>query len=76
VLIHLLNPKLTVLSGRRSSAGKVWKPLIQVALNEQCSEWLFKNTRFAISIINMGTEQIGAGELVMENFWDSTTNRY
>jgi predicted NBD/HSP70 family sugar kinase len=74
VLIHLLNPNLIILSGRGSSAGKVWNAPIQLALNEHCIERLYKNTRVAISTIGMSTEQIGAAALVMENFGSSSTS--
>ena len=68
VLIHLLNPKLIILSGRGSTAGKVWNAPIQQALNEHCIERLFKNTRIVLSTIGISAEQIGAAALVMENF--------
>ena len=75
VLIHLLNPNLIILSGRGSSAGKVWNAAIQLALNEHCIERLYKNTRIAVSTIGLSTEQIGAAALVMENFGGATTIR-
>jgi predicted NBD/HSP70 family sugar kinase len=68
VLIHLLNPKLIILSGRGSTAGQVWNAPIQQALNEHCIERLFKNTRIVISTLGISAEQIGAAALVMENF--------
>ena len=68
VLIHLLNPKLIILSGRGSTAGKVWNAPIQQALNEHCIERLFKNTRMVISTLGISADQIGAAALVMENF--------
>ena len=68
VLIHLLNPKLVILSGRGSTAGHIWYAPIQQALNEQCIHRLFKNTSIVISSLGIGAEQIGAAALVMENF--------
>ena len=68
VLIHLLNPKLIILSGRGSTAGKVWNAPIQQALNEHCIERLFKNTRIVISTLGISADQIGAAALVMEKF--------
>ncbi len=68
VLIHLLNPKLIILSGRGSSAGQVWQAPIQQALNEHCIPRLYQNTMIAISTIGLYAELIGAAALVMENF--------
>ena len=36
ILIHILNPELIILSGRGSTAGKIWQAPIQQALNEHC----------------------------------------
>ncbi len=44
ILIHLLNPELVILSGRGSSAGKIWQAPIQQALNEHCIPRLAQNT--------------------------------
>ena len=68
VLIHLLNPKLIILSGRGSSAGQVWQAPIQQALNEHCIPRLYQNTMIEISTIGLHAELIGAAALVMENF--------
>ncbi len=54
ILIHLLNPKKIILSGRGSSAGQIWLAPIQQALNEHCIPKLLQSTD--IEIINIGHE--------------------
>ncbi|MBL7817139.1 MAG: ROK family protein [Saprospiraceae bacterium] len=68
ILIHLLNPKLIVLSGRGSMAGKIWQAPIQQALNEYCIPKLSHNTTITVSELGYHAELIGAATLVMENF--------
>jgi len=68
ILIHLLNPKMILLSGRGSSAGQIWQAPIQQALNEHCIPKLFQNTTIEISTLGIHAELIGAAALVMENF--------
>ena len=68
VLIHLLNPKCIILSGRGSSAGQMWQAPIQQALNEYCIPRLYQNTIIEISALGIQAELIGAAALVMENF--------
>jgi predicted NBD/HSP70 family sugar kinase len=68
ILIHLLNPKLIVLSGRGSSAGKIWQAPIQQALNEFCIPRLAHNTTIEVSKLGYKAELIGAATVVMENF--------
>jgi len=68
VLIHLLNPKLIILSGRGSSAGQIWQAPIQQALNEHCIPRLYQNTKIEISTLGIHAELIGAAALVMENY--------
>ena len=68
ILIHLLNPKLIILSGRGSSAGQVWLAPIQQALNEHCIHRLFQSTSVAVSTLGKEAELIGAAALVMENY--------
>jgi predicted NBD/HSP70 family sugar kinase len=68
ILIHLLNPKLIILSGRGSSAGQIWHPPIQQALNEHCIQRLYQSTSIAISTLGKEAELIGAAALVMENY--------
>ena len=68
ILIHLLNPEIIVLSGRGSSAGKLWQAPIQQALNEHCIPRLSVNTEVGISALGFHAELTGAAALVMDNF--------
>jgi predicted NBD/HSP70 family sugar kinase len=68
ILIHLLNPEVVILSGRGSSAGKIWQAPIQQALNEHCIPRLASNTEIEISSLGYQAEVTGAAALVMENF--------
>ncbi|MEO5889802.1 MAG: ROK family protein [Ferruginibacter sp.] len=68
VLIHLLNPKMIILSGRGSSAGQIWQAPIQHALNEHCIPRLYQSTAIEISTLGIYAELIGAAALVMENY--------
>ncbi len=68
ILIHLLNPELVILSGRGSSAGRIWQAPIQQALNEHCIPRLASNTEIEISSLGYQAEVTGAAALVMENF--------
>ena len=68
ILIHLLNPKLIVLSGRGSLAGKIWQAPMQQALNEFCIPKLAHNITIEVSKLGFNAELIGAATLVMENF--------
>lgn len=68
ILIHLLNPEVVILSGRGSSAGKIWLAPIQHAINEHCIPRLAANTSIEISTLGYNAELIGAAALVMENY--------
>jgi predicted NBD/HSP70 family sugar kinase len=68
ILIHILNPEIIILSGRGSSAGKIWQAPIQHALNEHCIPRLYHGTTIEISTIGYKAELIGAAALVMENY--------
>jgi predicted NBD/HSP70 family sugar kinase len=68
VLIHILNPKLIILSGRGSSAGQIWQAPIQQALNEHCIPRLYQSTTIEVSTLGIEAELIGAAALVMENY--------
>jgi len=74
ILIHLLNPELVILSGRGSSAGKIWQAPIQQALNEHCIPRLALNTEIEISSLGHQAELTGAAALVMENY-EKSDNR-
>jgi predicted NBD/HSP70 family sugar kinase len=75
ILIHLLNPELVILSGRGSSAGKIWQAPIQQALNEHCIPRLASNTELEISSLGYQAEVTGAAALVMENFEKSEAKK-
>jgi predicted NBD/HSP70 family sugar kinase len=68
ILIHLLNPQAVILSGRGSSAGKIWQAPIQQALNEHCIPRLSVNTQIHVSALGNKAELTGAAALVMENY--------
>lgn len=68
ILIHILNPEIIILSGRGSTAGKIWQAPIQQALNEQCIPRLAANTVVEISTLEYQAELIGAAALVMDNY--------
>jgi predicted NBD/HSP70 family sugar kinase len=68
ILIHLLNPKEIILSGRGSFAGKIWQAPIQQAINEHCIPKLTTHTTIEISTLGYQAELIGAAALVMENY--------
>lgn len=68
ILIHLLNPEVVILSGRGSSAGKIWNAPMQQAINEDCIPRLAANTTIEISSLGYRAELIGAAALVMENY--------
>ena len=68
ILIHLLNPKVIILSGRGSTAGQIWQAPIQQAINEHCIPRLAASTVIEISELGHNAELIGAAALVMENY--------
>jgi predicted NBD/HSP70 family sugar kinase len=68
ILIHLLNPKKIILSGRGASAGLIWKAPIEQALNEHCIRRLHQSTTIEVSQLGMRAELIGAAALIMENY--------
>jgi predicted NBD/HSP70 family sugar kinase len=68
ILIHLMNPEVVLLSGRGSSAGKIWQAPIQQAINEHCIPRLGAQTHVEISTLGYEAELIGAAVLVMENY--------
>ena len=57
-----------ILSGRGSSAGKIWQAPIQQALNEHCIPRLSINTEIEVSALGYNAELTGAAALVMENY--------
>jgi predicted NBD/HSP70 family sugar kinase len=75
ILIHLLNPESIILSGRGSSAGKIWQTAVQQALNEHCIPRLAANAGIEISTLGYEAELTGAAALVMENYMKSEKTR-
>ncbi|GAA4311489.1 ROK family transcriptional regulator [Mucilaginibacter gynuensis] len=74
ILIHILNPKAIVLSGRGVKVGKLLLAPIQQALNKYCIPRLAGGTEIFISDIGFDAELIGAAVLVMENFNNEQQN--
>lgn len=68
ILIHIINPKAIVLSGRGVKVGRLLLAPIQQALNKYCIPRLAAETDIYISEIGFDAELIGAAVLVMENF--------
>ncbi|MDE3181846.1 MAG: ROK family protein [Bacteroidota bacterium] len=73
ILIHLLNPRKIILSGRGALAGQIWLAPIQQALNENCIPRLYQGTSIEISTLGVHAELIGAAALVMEHYEEIST---
>lgn len=67
ILIHIMNPKLIVLSGRGARAQKILQAPIQQALTQYCIPRLVENTEIMISGLGPQAGLIGAAALVMEH---------
>lgn len=70
ILVHILNPKTIILSGRGSVGGKLWTTPIQQALNEHCIPKIAENLNTEISTLGALAELYGAAALVMEHYDD------
>jgi len=68
ILIHIMNPKTIVLSGRGARAGKILLAPIQQALHKYCIPRLAESTELLVSDLGFDAELIGAAVLMMENF--------
>ena len=68
ILIHIMNPKVIVLSGRSVKVAKLMLAPIQQALNKYCIPRLFADTEIKVSKLGFDAELIGASILVMQNF--------
>lgn len=68
ILIHIMNPKTIVLSGRGARAGKILMAPIQQSLHKYCIPRLAESTELLISDLGFDAELIGAAVLMMENF--------
>lgn len=70
ILIHIINPKQIILTGRGTVAGKLWIAPLQQALNMYCIPILSENTTIEISSLGIEAGLMGAAALVMENLND------
>jgi len=68
ILIHIMNPKNIVLSGRGARVGRILLAPIQQALHKYCIPRLASGTDLLISELGFDAELIGAAVLMMENF--------
>lgn len=68
ILIHIMNPKTIVLSGRGARVGKILLAPIQQALHKYCIPRQASSTELLISELGFDAELIGAAVLMMENF--------
>lgn len=66
-LIHIINPKLIVLSGRGATAGKILMAPIQQAIHEFCIPRLAEHTDIKVSELVTDAGLLGAATLVVEN---------
>ncbi|SEN22924.1 Sugar kinase of the NBD/HSP70 family, may contain an N-terminal HTH domain [bacterium A37T11] len=67
ILIHLMNPKTIVLSGRGAVVANLLMPPIQQALNKHCIKRISANTAIVISEIGYEAELLGGAVLVVES---------
>lgn len=66
-LIHIMNPKLIILSGRGAAAAKIIMAPIHQAINEFCIPRIAEYTEIRASKIASESELLGAAILVMDN---------
>jgi predicted NBD/HSP70 family sugar kinase len=66
-LIHIMNPKLIILSGRGARAEKIIMAPINQAINEFCIPRIAEYTEIKVSKIASESELLGAAILVMDN---------
>lgn len=66
-LIHIINPKLIVLGGRATAAGKIMLAPIQQAIHEFCIPRLAEHTDIKVSELGSDSGLLGAATLVIEN---------
>ncbi|WP_244518606.1 ROK family protein [Parapedobacter composti] len=65
-LIHIMNPRRVVISGRGAAAGKLLLPPVQGAINEFCIPKLAEQTDVVVSTLSYQAELLGAASLVVE----------
>src|SRR5690606_35878239 len=68
ILIHIMNPKAIVISGRGVKVGKLLLAPIQQALNKYCIPRLAEGTDIYISEIGFDAELIASAILDMETY--------
>ncbi|RZM21744.1 MAG: ROK family protein [Pedobacter sp.] len=66
-LIHIMNPKLIILSGRGAVAGKIILSPIYQAINEFCIPRIAEYTEIKVSKLAFESELLGAALLVIDN---------
>jgi predicted NBD/HSP70 family sugar kinase len=67
ILIHIMNPKTIIISGRGVKIGELLLAPIHQALNKYCIPRLSKGTDIQLSQIGFDAELLGAAILVMES---------
>ncbi|WP_293946294.1 MULTISPECIES: ROK family protein [unclassified Sphingobacterium] len=67
-LIHILNPKQIVVSGRGAELGRILNPQIQIAINEFCIPEIAKTTQIQMSNLNKNAQIKGTAAIVVENY--------
>jgi predicted NBD/HSP70 family sugar kinase len=67
ILIHIVNPKLIVLSGRGARAAKILMSPVQQALNQYCIPRLLEHTEIVVSKMVQDAGITGAAALVAEH---------
>ncbi|WP_333865670.1 ROK family transcriptional regulator [Sphingobacterium sp.] len=66
-LIHILNPKQIIVSGRGAELGRILNPQIQIAINEFCIPEIAKTTQIQMSDLNKHAQIKGTAAIVVEN---------
>ncbi|GAA0883004.1 ROK family transcriptional regulator [Sphingobacterium siyangense subsp. cladoniae] len=66
-LIHILNPKQIIVSGRGAELGRILNPQIQIAINEFCIPEIAKTTNIEMSALNKHAQIKGTAAIVVEN---------
>jgi len=66
-LIHILNPKQIIVSGRGAELGRILNPQIQIAINEFCIPEIAKTTQVQMSELNKQAQIKGTAAIVVEN---------
>ncbi|MDM1295010.1 ROK family protein [Sphingobacterium sp. N143] len=67
-LIHILNPKQIIVSGRGAELGRILNPQIQIAINEFCIPEIAKTTHIQMSALNKQAQIKGTAAIVVENY--------